>query len=83
MKEILCRQNLRPYSSSFLASLQNISAGKCKRALVDESGMIRTQMGTHNRSAIVAVLGTPCAIPPPTVNIILATNLIILSFDGV
>jgi hypothetical protein len=30
---------------------------------VDETGMIRNQMETHNRSEIVAVLGTPCAIP--------------------
>jgi hypothetical protein len=27
-----------------------VSAGICQRALVDESGMIRTQMVTHNRS---------------------------------
>jgi hypothetical protein len=26
--------------------------------------MIRTQMGTHNRSEVVAVHGNPCAIPP-------------------
>jgi hypothetical protein len=33
-------------------SLLSVSAGTsiCQRALVDESGMIRTQMGTHNRS---------------------------------
>jgi hypothetical protein len=30
---------------------------------VNESGMIGTQIGTHNRSEMVAVLGTPCAIP--------------------
>jgi hypothetical protein len=29
-------------------------------ALVDESGMIRTQMGMHNRSEMVAVQGSPC-----------------------
>jgi hypothetical protein len=45
------------------ASLPDASAGYCKRALVDELGMIRTQMGKHNRSEMVAVLGTPCAIP--------------------
>jgi len=45
------------------ASLPDVSAGYCQRALVDESGMIRTQMGTHNISEMVAVLGTPCAIP--------------------
>jgi hypothetical protein len=30
---------------------------------VDESGVIRTQMGTHNRTYMIIVLGTPCAIP--------------------
>jgi hypothetical protein len=34
------------------------------RGLVDESGMIRTHMETHNRSVIVVVLGTGWAIPP-------------------
>jgi hypothetical protein len=34
------------------------------RALEDESGMIITLMGMHNRSVMVAMLGTPCAIPP-------------------
>jgi hypothetical protein len=29
---------------------------------VGESGMIRTQVGSHNRSEFVAVCGTPCAI---------------------
>jgi hypothetical protein len=33
-------------------SLLGVSADICHRALVDESGMIRTQMGTHNRSEI-------------------------------
>jgi coenzyme F420-reducing hydrogenase beta subunit len=27
---------------------------------VNESGMIRTQMETHNRMEMVALLGTPC-----------------------
>jgi hypothetical protein len=31
---------------------------------VGKSGMIRTQMGNHVISAMVAVYGTPCAIPP-------------------
>jgi hypothetical protein len=41
-------------------------AGYCKRAMVDESGMIRTYcyMGSHNISEMVPVYGTPCAIPP-------------------
>jgi hypothetical protein len=45
------------------ALLPDVSANNCRRALVDESGMIRTQMGMHNRSEMVAVLGAPCAIP--------------------
>jgi hypothetical protein len=32
------------------ASLLGMSAGYCQRALVDESGMFRTQMGTHSGS---------------------------------
>jgi hypothetical protein len=31
---------------------------------VDESGMIRTQMGMHNRSEMVWVQGSPCAPTP-------------------
>jgi hypothetical protein len=46
------------------ASLPNVFASYCQRALVDESGMIGTQARMHNRSAMVAVHGTPCAIPP-------------------
>jgi hypothetical protein len=30
--------------------LLRVSAGTCQKALVDESGIIRTQMGMHNRS---------------------------------
>jgi hypothetical protein len=30
--------------------LLGVSAGICQTALVDESGIIRTQMGKHNRS---------------------------------
>jgi hypothetical protein len=34
----------------FLTSLLGVCGGICQRALVDESGMIRTQMGTHSIS---------------------------------
>jgi hypothetical protein len=37
-------------------------------ALVDESGMIITQKGKHNRSKMVAVHGTPFSIPPRNSN---------------
>jgi hypothetical protein len=47
----------------FPALLPDVSAGYCQGAVVDESGMIRTQVGVHNRSEMAAVLGTPCAIP--------------------
>jgi hypothetical protein len=50
------------------ASHIGVSAGYCQRALVDESGMIITQMGTHNRSEIVAVHGTAYVIPPHNSN---------------
>jgi hypothetical protein len=32
------------------------------RAVVDESGIIRTQMGRHNSSEMVAVHQMPCVI---------------------
>jgi hypothetical protein len=55
------------------ASLLGVSAGYCYRALVGESGMIKTLMGKHNGSVMVAVYGTPWAIPPrkQTVNLFL------------
>jgi hypothetical protein len=46
------------------ASLPHISAGYCQTALVDESGISRTKMGTHKRSELAAMLGMPCGIPP-------------------
>jgi hypothetical protein len=71
MKEILRRQNLRPFNAEFSpASLLGVFACYCQRDLVDESGMIRTQMGNaqvfihaHNRSVIVSALGTSFAKP--------------------
>jgi hypothetical protein len=35
---------------------------------VDESEAVRTQMGTRNKLEMVAVHGTPCAIPPHNSN---------------
>jgi predicted nucleic acid-binding Zn ribbon protein len=41
----------RHFFTKFLpALLLCVSAGICQRALVDKSGMITTQMGTHRRS---------------------------------
>jgi hypothetical protein len=40
------------------ASLLVVSAVNCQTALMDKSGMVRTQMGTYNTSEMVAVHGT-------------------------
>jgi hypothetical protein len=45
------------------ASLLGIFAGYCQIRLMDESGMIRTQIGMHNKSQMVTVHEMPCAIP--------------------
>jgi hypothetical protein len=42
-------------------SLLDISADNCKGDVMDESGMIRNQMGIYYRSEMVAVQGSPCA----------------------
>jgi hypothetical protein len=52
------------YRQVFPASLLGISADIFHIALMDESGMIRTQMGTHNDQKVAAVHGTLCTIPP-------------------
>jgi hypothetical protein len=44
------------------ASLLGVSAGYCYRSLLGDSGMIRTQIGKHDTSVMIAVYGTPCAI---------------------
>jgi hypothetical protein len=45
-------------------SLLGVSAGNYQRVLMDELEIIRTYMGTQSRSEMVAMHGTPCAIPP-------------------
>jgi hypothetical protein len=51
MKDILRRQNLLIPVAKFLpSSLRDTSADIFQRALVDESGKIKTQIGTHNKS---------------------------------
>jgi hypothetical protein len=67
MKEILRRQNsvATPRQVS-PASLQHVSAVNFQGALVDESGMIRNQIQTHDKSEIVAVQGSP--LRPPNIN---------------
>jgi hypothetical protein len=49
--EILRLQNERTFLAKFLpASLLDVHAAIFQKALVNESGMITTQMGMHNRS---------------------------------
>jgi hypothetical protein len=51
-------------NAKFLLLHYEVSVGYCHRTLVDGSGMIRTQIGKHSRSVMVAVYDTPRAIPP-------------------
>jgi hypothetical protein len=46
---------------------------------VNESGMIRAQMGMHNRSVRIAVYGTPSAIHSIEVT---AQDICVLSVNG-
>jgi hypothetical protein len=52
------------FSPNSPPSLPDVYAGYCQSTLMDESGLIKTQMGTQNRPEMVAVLDTPRAIPP-------------------
>jgi hypothetical protein len=65
MKEILRRQNLLGTSSpSFPASLLDIFAGNCQRALVDKPGMIRKSDGdAHSIRSGRDVRVALCAVP--------------------
>jgi hypothetical protein len=63
MKEILVGKTHKHFSPNSPALLLGVSAGHCQTALVDESGMIRTQTREHSRSVMVAVFGSPWAIP--------------------
>jgi hypothetical protein len=58
MKICTCRQNSRPFLAKYIpALLLGVSAGVCRRARVDELGMIINEMETHNR-LMIAVHGT-------------------------
>jgi hypothetical protein len=63
MKEILIGKIHGYFSQVSLDLLIGASASYCQGALVGVSEMIRTHMGKHNRSVMVAVYGTPCAVP--------------------
>jgi hypothetical protein len=67
-----CRYEERYFVGTFTAtfcefsppSLPYVSVGYCERGLVVGIGIMRTQTEMHNRSETVAILGTPCAVPP-------------------
>jgi hypothetical protein len=57
MKELLVGKIHRHFSP--ISCFATMYTGYCQRALVGESGMIKTQMGKQNISVMVAVYGTP------------------------
>jgi hypothetical protein len=64
VKEIHRRKNSGDISRQVSpASLLDICVGDCQQALVDESG-IRTQLGTHSRSEMIAIQVSSCALTP-------------------
>jgi hypothetical protein len=69
MKEILCSKKIHISRQVPPDYSLGVTAGYCQRALVDKSGMIRTQIGKHNRSVMVAVYGTSFMIPPRNSNL--------------
>jgi hypothetical protein len=67
MAEIFHRLNSRISLAKFLpASLLGVFVGIWRRALVDESGMIKIQMATYDTvdQILAAVHGTHCSILP-------------------
>jgi hypothetical protein len=65
MKEILRRQNLRPFVFKFLlASLLCVSVKNYQRALVDETEMMGTQIENVQTIRKVALRMSPCASTP-------------------
>jgi hypothetical protein len=69
-KKILVGKIHRTFSPRFSCFQLRVSAGYCQTAMVSESGMFKTQTGKYNRSAVVAVWGTPCAIAHVTVTVL-------------
>jgi hypothetical protein len=68
MKEILRRQNSRPFLTKFLLFRYNVSADNCQRALVDESETIRNQTGNAQQISNGPSAWYTCAIPPCNTN---------------
>jgi hypothetical protein len=75
MKQLLSRQNSLPFVAKFLLLHYYMSVPVTARALVDESGIIKTLMGMHNRSEIMAMHGRSSAIPPLNSNINASSHL--------
>jgi hypothetical protein len=64
-KKVVHRQNSAATSRQVCpVSLLDVSAGICQTAVVDETLMIRSLVRTYNRSEMVAVQGSPCALTP-------------------
>jgi hypothetical protein len=64
MKRDTCRQNLWTFFAKFLpVSLLGVAAETEQRTLVDESGKIRNEIGTHNRSVNGRSAWMPYMIP--------------------
>jgi hypothetical protein len=64
MKDITVGKIQGHVSLSFPALLLGVSPSYCHRGMVGELEMIRTQTGKHNRTVMVVVYSTHCAIPP-------------------
>jgi hypothetical protein len=65
MKEVLRRQNLRPFVAKFLlASLLCVSVKNYQRGLVDETEMMGTQIENVQTIRKIALRMSPCASTP-------------------
>lgn len=68
MTQILSRQNELTFTFTFLPNwLPGAVAVICQKVMVDDSEMIRTQMGNTEDQKMVAVARMLCKIPPLTV----------------
>jgi hypothetical protein len=64
MKDRLHRQNSAAVCCQLSSVLLlDVSAGNCQRAVVDESKIIRNEIGTLNRSEMLRCKG--CLVPQP------------------
>jgi hypothetical protein len=63
MKEITVGKNSWTFLTLSPVLLLGVPAGYCRRDLVDKSGMLRSQMGNHNRLVMGAVHWKAYALP--------------------